>query len=170
MLAITFLTVGLSACDQLLEILSEENMPQIEGKVPQLEGFSGDIPIGVVLPLTGRHVSSFGEPMGRGFELALEEINNAQHGDARIRLIVEDDLSTAEGAVEAFNKLIIEVTYPSSSGLRPQVRPKRRSPWRETIKLRQLAQHPPTVDSVQLAIMFFALLSLRMSLFLTVLR
>ncbi len=106
MLAITFLTVGLSACDQLLEILSEENMPQIEGKVPQLEGFSGDIPIGVVLPLTGRHVSSFGEPMGRGFELALEEINNAQHGDARIRLIVEDDLSTAEGAVEAFNKLI----------------------------------------------------------------
>ena len=105
-LVITFLAVGLSACDQLLEILSEEDMPQIEGNVPQLEGLSGDIPIGVVLPSTGQHVSSFGVPMRRSFELALEEINNAQHGDARIRLIVEDDLSTAEGAVEAFNKLI----------------------------------------------------------------
>ena len=44
--------------------------------------------------------------LGQGFELALEEINNSQLGGRRISFIIEDDQSTVEGAVEAFNKLI----------------------------------------------------------------
>lgn len=102
-LAIVALIAGLSACDELISILSDggdATMP------PQLEGLSGEIPVGLVLSQTGEHAASFGLPMQRGFELALEEINNAQRSDARIRFIIEDDRGTIEGAVEAFNKLI----------------------------------------------------------------
>ncbi len=62
---------------------------------------SEDISIGVVLPLTGRLTDTFGIPISQGFELALSEIN-ATH----LKFIIEDDQSTIDGAVEAFNKLI----------------------------------------------------------------
>ena len=39
-------------------------------------------------------------------ELALEEINNARLGDAKLTFITEDDESTVAGAVEAYKKLI----------------------------------------------------------------
>ena len=67
---------------------------------------SEDISIGVVLPLTGRLTDSFGIPISQGFELALNEINATQHNGAQFRLIIEDDQSTIEGGVAAFNKLI----------------------------------------------------------------
>ena len=44
--------------------------------------------------------------MEHGLQLALEEINSGQLGDARIRFLVEDDLSTVDGAVAAYKKLI----------------------------------------------------------------
>ncbi len=97
-LAIALLIVGLSACDQIQQLL----LPA----TPQMEGLSGEIPIGVVLSLTGRLASSFGRPMQHGFDLALEDINNSQLGDATIKFIIKDDRSTVEGAVEAYNKLI----------------------------------------------------------------
>ena len=50
--------------------------------------------------------------LGQGFELALEEINNSQLGGRRISFIIEDDRSTVEGAVEAFNKLIQQDGVP----------------------------------------------------------
>ena len=77
-----------------------------------MEGLSEEISIGVVLSITGRLDSSFGGPMGQGFELALEEINNAQLGGARIKFIIEDDQSTIEGAVGAYNKLIHQAGVP----------------------------------------------------------
>ena len=46
--------------------------------------------------------------MKQGLELALDEINNAQLGNTKLKLIIEDDTSTPEGAVAAFNKLIQE--------------------------------------------------------------
>ena len=76
-----------------------------------MDGLSGEIPIGFILPQTGPFVSS-GIAMQQGTELALEEINNAQLGDARIKLITEDDRSTVEGAVEAVNKLIHQDGVP----------------------------------------------------------
>lgn len=42
-------------------------------------------------------------------ELALDEINSAQRGEARIRFLLEDDRSTVEGAIEAYHKLIAEL-------------------------------------------------------------
>ena len=44
--------------------------------------------------------------------MALEEINNSQRGSGRIKVIIEDDQSTVEGAVEAFNKLIEQDGVP----------------------------------------------------------
>ncbi len=96
---IVALAVGFSACDRVAQI--------IQPPVPQTADKSEAISIGVVLPLTG-HVASTGERMKRGLELALDEINNAQPGGTRLKFIIEDDTSTAEGAVAAFNKLIHE--------------------------------------------------------------
>ena len=103
-LAIVLLIVGLSACDQIQQLL----LPA----TPQMEGLSEEISIGVVLSITGRLSSAFGVPMGTGFELALEEINNSQLGRRSIKFIIEDDQSTVEGAVEAYNKLIHQDGVP----------------------------------------------------------
>ncbi len=104
-LAVTFLVTGLSACDQLLRILSDDEMPQMmDLTIPQLTGISGAVTIGQSAPETGRF-AAYG-PQGGGAALALEEINNAQIGDARIEVITEDDRSTVDGAIEAFNRLI----------------------------------------------------------------
>ena len=87
-LAIAALITAFSACDQIQQLL----LPT----TPQMEDLSGEVPIGVVLSITGRLYSSFGKPIGQGFELALEEINNSQLG----------------GRVEAFNKLIQQDGVP----------------------------------------------------------
>ena len=80
---------------------------------PQMEGLSGEIPIGVVLPLTGALAAPYGLPMQRGFELAREEINNSEElGDAKITFITEDDQGTVENAVEVYNKLIRQDGVP----------------------------------------------------------
>ena len=72
----------------------------------QMEGLSGEIPIGVVLPLTGALAAPYGLPMQRGFELAREEINNSEMlGDAKITFITEDDQGAVKNAVDAYNKL-----------------------------------------------------------------
>ena len=102
--AVIALIAGISACDELVSILSG-------GDTPQVEGVSGEISVGLVYPVTGR-LATFALPIYRGFELALEEINNAQLGDVRIKFIVADDLSTPEGAVEAYQKLIEQGDVP----------------------------------------------------------
>ena len=102
-LATFALIVGLSACDQIQGLL----LPA----PPQMEGLSGEVSIGLVYPATGR-LASVGMEMGSGFELALEEINNSQLGNTKLKFITEDDRSTVEGAVEAFNKLIYQDGVP----------------------------------------------------------
>ena len=96
-LAIVVLIVGLSACDQIQQLL----IPTL----PQMEGLSGEISIGLVYPATGR-LTSVGMEMGSGFALALEEINNSQLSDTKLKFITEDSQGNAEGAIAAFNKLI----------------------------------------------------------------
>lgn len=94
------LIVGLSACDELVSILSDSN----EGQIPD------EIPVGIVLPMSGKYVSSPDDPLiqryRNGFLMAQAEINAAQR--TPLRFIIEDDKSTIEGAIEAFNKLIHE--------------------------------------------------------------
>ena len=98
-LAIVTLIVGFSGCDQIQQLFIPTP--------PQMAGLSGEIQIGLSLPLTGRFVATYGYiPMQQGFELALDEINTSLLSDAKITFITEDDRGTVEGAVEAFNKLI----------------------------------------------------------------
>ncbi len=96
-LAVAALIAGLSACDQIQQLL----LPA----TPQMEGLRGEIAIGAVYPLTGR-LGLAAPPVGYGFELAVTEINNSQLSDVKIKLIVKDGQSTVEGSVEGFNKLI----------------------------------------------------------------
>ena len=97
--AIAILIVGLSACERISQI--------VQPTTPQMEDKSEAISIGVVLPLTG-HLASAGELMKQGMDLALSEINNGQLGNPQFEFIIEDDTSTPDGAVDAFNKLIHE--------------------------------------------------------------
>lgn len=96
-LAIATLIIGFSACERASQI--------IQPATPGTEDKSQEISVGVVLPLTG-HLASAGELMKQGLDLALDEINNAQPSGTKFKFIVEDDTSTPEGAVNAFNKLI----------------------------------------------------------------
>ena len=96
---IVSLVVGLSACDELVSILSS-------GDMPQMDGVQGEIPIGVVLPLTGKDAGPYGLSMKNGFDLALAEINNSQLGDASLTFIERDNMSTIDGTTAAFNELI----------------------------------------------------------------
>ena len=96
-LAIIALITGLSACDQIEQLLIPAP--------PQMEGVSGEIPIGVVYPASGR-LASVGMEMHSGFELALEEINNSQLSNTILKFITVDSQGNAEGAIAAFNKLI----------------------------------------------------------------
>ena len=110
-LTIVALIIGFSACDQVGQLLVP--IP------PQMEEPSEEISIGLVYPVTGR-LDAFALPIQRGFELALEEVNNSQLGDVRFKFITEDDQSTIEGAVDAYNKLIqagVPVIFgPTTSG------------------------------------------------------
>ena len=96
--AIAALIVGFSACERVSQI-TQPATPEIADK-------SGDISIGVVF-LTG-HLASTGQIMKQGLELALDEVNNAQLSNTKLKFIIEDDTSTPEGAIVAFNKLIHE--------------------------------------------------------------
>lgn len=97
--AIAILIIGVSACERMSQI--------VQPVTPQMEDKSEEIVIGVVLPLTG-HLASAGELMKQGLDLARNEINAAQPSNRQFKFIIEDDTSTAEGAVAAFNKLIDE--------------------------------------------------------------
>lgn len=101
--AVAVLIVGLSACDDIVSILSGGDLTGDASK---------EISIGVALPLTGRLTASAGPRLTDGFALALDEINSSETGKIRIRLIYEDDRGTVEGAVEAFNKLTHEDAVP----------------------------------------------------------
>ena len=113
-LAITALIVGISACDEIVAILSG-------GEVLQMDDMDGEIPIGVVLPQTGvLGPSEFGPGalvMENAFKMALEEVNNSKSMGTQLEFIIEDDRSTVEGAVEAFNKLIHEDQVPVILGV-----------------------------------------------------
>ena len=110
-LTIVALIVGVSACDQIGQLLVPAP--------PDRADVSVEIPIGLVYPATGR-LTDFALPIRRGFELALEEVNNSQPSDVRFKFIDVDDQSTIEGAVEAYNQLIqvgVPVIFgPTTSG------------------------------------------------------
>lgn len=73
---------------------------------PAPDGLSGEIAIGAVWSLTGA-AAIYGPSQKQAAEMAVEEINKAGLlGKATIKLMTEDDRSTKEGAIAAFEKLI----------------------------------------------------------------
>ena len=98
MFVMAVLVLSMVACDRVSEI--------IQPTTPQMVETSEDISIGIVLPLTGRFSNQMGIPLSRGFQLALDEINAAAPRGTHLKFTIEDDQSTIEGGVEAFNKLI----------------------------------------------------------------
>ena len=109
--AILALIVGITACDQLIGILTEQEAAQTVPAAPQLTGINGEISIGLLYPMTGR-LEVTGAQMKQGFDLALNEINGAQQGGASIKFVTADDKSTVEGALEGYNRLIDETGVP----------------------------------------------------------
>ena len=97
--AIVTLIVGFSACDRVSQITQPT------------ENQTGEISIGVVLPLTGSLADSV-QPIKQGFDLALAEINTGWLSNTNLKFIIEDDAGTPEGAVAAFNKLIHQDVVP----------------------------------------------------------
>jgi len=77
--------------------------------------------VGVILPLTGP-LAEYGKPLKQGMDLALSEINNSGGiNGKKLELILEDDKSTSNDAINADNKLINSdkvklVLGPLSSG------------------------------------------------------
>lgn len=82
--------------DGELQPFETEAMPEMMAK---------EIPIGVVVPLTGSNAGPYGLSMRNGFELAREEINT-QLSDATLTFITEDSQTTVEGAMGATQKLV----------------------------------------------------------------
>lgn len=98
-LAIVALAVGFFGCDRVVSVLSDGKPPQMMAEMT-----SQEIPIGVVVSLTGKDAEPYGLPMIRGFELAQEEINMLR--DTNLTFITADDQSTEEGAIAAVQQLV----------------------------------------------------------------
>lgn len=108
------LVVGLCGCDQLVDILVS---PDENKDVPTPDGpISMDI--GIVVGLTGEYAMPYGLSMQRGFNLVRDEINDTDPDILPVRLnfIVEDDMSTVDGAVAAVERLI-EAGVPAIVGI-----------------------------------------------------
>ncbi|HMK34157.1 MAG TPA: ABC transporter substrate-binding protein [Desulfomonilaceae bacterium] len=69
-------------------------------------GLGGEIPMGAVWSLTG-DAAVYGPSQKNASLMAVDEINKSgMLGGAKIKLIIEDDRSTKEGAIAAFENLI----------------------------------------------------------------
>ncbi len=125
----TTIFVVLTAFVVMLSFFSCDNVSNIIELSKSQEDDSVELmTIGVVLPLSGRLISTFGEPVQNGLDLALNEINEGQLAGTNLAFIVEDSGSTVEGAVSAYNKLIHEagvsiVLGPSTSSMTKETFP-----------------------------------------------
>lgn len=108
------LIAGLCGCDLVVNILLAPDGGADGG------GYIPDEPltmsIGMVAPLTGTYASIYGVSMERGFLLARDEINEFEGTPVQIELITEDNMSTTEGSVSAFKRLI-DTGVPAIVGL-----------------------------------------------------
>ncbi len=95
--AIATMAIGLSSCERVASIVSDD-----ETTTPPM--MDKEIPIGVVVSLTGKDAEPYGLPMQRGFELAQAEINALS--DTDLTFITVDDQSSEAGAIAAVQQLV----------------------------------------------------------------
>lgn len=107
---------GLFGCEQVFNIFIDGDMsapspdPVVVVKEREI------VNVGLVLPLTGSAAGPYGLSMERGYLLARDDINSLQYSGARINFITIDDMSTVEGQVDAFNRLV-EMGVPAIVGI-----------------------------------------------------
>lgn len=111
---ITALIGGLFGCEQVFNIFIGGDMSDPDPVVVVKE--REVVHVGLVLPLTGPAAGPYGLSMERGYLLARDDINSLIYSGARINLITIDDMSTAEGQVDAFNRLV-EMGVPAIVGI-----------------------------------------------------
>ena len=107
---------GLFGCEQVFNILTGGDMSDPSPDPVVVVKEREVVHVGLVLPLTGTAAGPYGLSMERGYLLARNEINRLQYSGARINLITIDDMSTAEGQVDAFNRLV-EMEVPAIVGI-----------------------------------------------------
>jgi ABC-type branched-subunit amino acid transport system substrate-binding protein len=96
---------GDAVYDPIVFIVKDGELQLFETAVPQT--MHKEIPIGLVVPLTGSNAGPYGLSMQNGFELAQEEINNTMLlGDASLTFITEDSHTTVEGSMNAVQTLV----------------------------------------------------------------
>lgn len=95
-LAIVALVVGLYGCEKVTKVVDDAVIKPYT------------VNVGVIVSQTGKDADAYGLPMQRGFELALEEINNDMPGGLSITFSSKDDLSSEEGAIAAVQELVDE--------------------------------------------------------------
>ena len=113
---ITVLIGGLFGCEQVFNIFMDGDMSDPSPDPVVVVKEREIVNVGLVLPLTGSAAGPYGLSMERGYLLARDEINSLQYSGARINFITIDDMSTAEGQVDAFNRLV-EMGVPAIVGI-----------------------------------------------------
>jgi len=96
--------VSLCSCVQLVDVFVTPDDRKDDG-IDILHN-PIELDIGMVLPLSGEYAAPFGASMERGFRLARDEINESQFSPVRINFLTEDDMSTIDGMVGAFQRLV----------------------------------------------------------------
>ncbi len=99
-LAISAILIFLSGCESIPDIMDTTTSP--------MDTTKEEITVGIVFPMSGRLEFSFGYPMHRTLQIALREVNYSKLTKVKLKFIYEDDQSTVEGAINAYNKLIHE--------------------------------------------------------------
>ena len=97
---------GLFGCEQLFNIFIDGDMSAPSPAPVVVVKEREVVHVGLVLPLTGSAAGPYGLSMERGYLLARDDINSLIYSGARINFITIDDMSTAEGQVDAFNRLV----------------------------------------------------------------
>lgn len=105
--AMTAMAIGLSSCERVASIVSDDQT----ATPPMMDK---EIPIGVVVSLTGKDAEPYGLSMQRGFELAREEIN--MRSDMNLTFVTADDQSTLEGTIAAVQHLVNQ-SVPAMVGI-----------------------------------------------------
>ena len=95
-LTIVALVVGLSGCERIASMVPDAEVPPMMGE---------EVPIGLVISLTGKDAQPYGLPMQRGFELAREEINALDIGPS-LMFVPADDQSSEASAIAAVQQLV----------------------------------------------------------------
>lgn len=107
---------GLFGCEQVFNIFIDGDMSAPSPDPVVVVKEREVVHVGLVLPLTGSAAAPYGLSMERGYLLAQNDINGLIYSGARINFITIDDMSTAEGQVNAFNRLV-EMGVPAIVGI-----------------------------------------------------